>query len=283
MAKSNSIDKLSSTGERLMTEDVSSVTIEHLHRYGLASEYVKDKIVLDIASGEGYGSHILSKLAEKVIGVDISDEAISHAKAKYNAVNLQYICGSADKIPCDDGLFDIVVSFETIEHHDKHEEMMLEIKRVLKKDGILIMSSPDKLNYTDIPNASNEFHIKELYESEFRDLIKSHFPFSQFLKQRSDYLSFILPDNHLIEFTCSEGSFEGINKKIDYGPLYIIALASNYEIQLNNFTPLFYGSNVMQNEFNNRLNLLKNSMSYKIGKTITRPAFALRNLIKKLL
>jgi 2-polyprenyl-3-methyl-5-hydroxy-6-metoxy-1,4-benzoquinol methylase len=65
-----------------------------------------------------------------------------------------------------------VVSFETLEHHDKHDEMFLEIKRILRPGGLLLMSTPEKLFYTDLPNVQNEFHVKELYLEEFRDLGK---------------------------------------------------------------------------------------------------------------
>ena len=74
-----------------------------------------------------------------------------------------------------DARVDFVVSFETIEHHDQHLQMMMEIRRVLRPDGVLIISSPDKHEYSDVPGFKNEFHVKELYLSEFVDLLSSHF------------------------------------------------------------------------------------------------------------
>lgn len=271
--------KLKSTGERLTTHSINYTTIEHLHRYGLASELVKNKAVLDIASGEGYGSNLLAQTAKTVIGVDISTEAIAHATAKYNSANLKFIWGSADKIPCDDELFDVVVSFETIEHHDKHEEMMLEIKRVLKNDGLLIMSSPDKLYYTDIPQTINPYHIKELYESEFKELIKKHFSYSHFLKQRLDYLSVMLPENTSLEFECYDGSFEKIYKKNNYGPHYIVSIASNDILPEIKITPFFTGEKVIQDE----ITQLKNSWSYKLGHFILYPLRIIKRLCQKFL
>ena len=53
--------------------------------------------------------------------------------------------------------------------------MIQEVKRVLKEDGILIISSPNKLNYSDKPNYNNPFHIKELYTEEFLVLLKKYF------------------------------------------------------------------------------------------------------------
>ena len=168
-------DEFEWTGERLTTGKSNEIVIHHLHRYAIALDLVKDKVVLDIASGEGYGSSLLANEAKKVIGVDIEAKVIEFAKAKYKKANLAFKIGRADQMPVDDNSIDVVVSFETIEHHDKHEEMFLEIKRVLKPDGVLIMSSPDKLNYRDIPKFYNPFHIKELYREEFKQLVEKYF------------------------------------------------------------------------------------------------------------
>ena len=56
--------------------------VEHLHRYGLAIDLCDDKVVLDIASGEGYGSSLLAGRALKVYGIDISNEAVEHTTKK---------------------------------------------------------------------------------------------------------------------------------------------------------------------------------------------------------
>ena len=76
--------KLLPTGERMMPEMLhSTIIIEHLHRYALASLFCKNKNVLDIASGEGYGSNILSQYADQVTGVDIDENAVKYAASKY--------------------------------------------------------------------------------------------------------------------------------------------------------------------------------------------------------
>ena len=90
------------TGERLVTAIASDIMMEHLHRYGLAIDLCDDKVVLDIASGEGYGSSLLAGRALKVYGVDISSEAVEHASKKYQAPNLKFLQGRADAIPVAD-------------------------------------------------------------------------------------------------------------------------------------------------------------------------------------
>src|SRR5438132_73020 len=83
------------TGERLVTGTgrLHDVVVEHLHRYALASMLCKNKSVLDVASGEGYGSNLLAMTAKSVVGVDISPEAVTHATAKYNRPNLRFLSG----------------------------------------------------------------------------------------------------------------------------------------------------------------------------------------------
>ncbi|MEP6927289.1 MAG: class I SAM-dependent methyltransferase [Ginsengibacter sp.] len=190
--------KKKSAGERLETHQFGEVMLEHLHRYAITLELCKNKVVLDIASGEGYGSNMLANVASNVTGVDISYEAINAANVKYarKQDNLEFIKGSADSIPTKSDLYDVVVSFETIEHHDRHKEMIAEIKRVLKPDGLLIISSPDKLFYSDKKGTTNPFHVKELYKDEFKSLLTDSFKNAELFRQNSFFCSLIVPDHN---------------------------------------------------------------------------------------
>src|SRR5205085_6573575 len=138
-------------GERYVPGVHGLIELEHVHRYLQASRIAPGKVILDIASGEGYGSAMLAAHALKVVGVDISAEAIEHAKGRYRRDNLEFRVGSCAAIPVDDASVDLVVSFETLEHHDQHDRMMEEVKRVLRPRGILLLSCPDKLHYTIEP------------------------------------------------------------------------------------------------------------------------------------
>ena len=99
------------TGERYVPELRGTIALEHLHRYAYACQFVEDKVVLDIACGEGYGSEMLARTAQKVYGVDIDKVTVAHAKHKYKSKNLKFIEGSCEKIPLDDHCVDVVVSF----------------------------------------------------------------------------------------------------------------------------------------------------------------------------
>ena len=155
------------TGERLVPSHTGDTAIEHLHRYAFAREYIEGKDVLDIACGEGYGSHMMSNIAANVVGVDISPEVIAHARNRYGD-KVTFSVGSCTDIPLSSASFDVVVSFETLEHLAGHEQMLKEVKRVLRPGGVLILSSPDKLNYTILPKTQNPFHVRELSKEEFR-------------------------------------------------------------------------------------------------------------------
>ena len=91
---------------------------EHMGRYIFASRFVKDKIVLDLACGAGYGSsYLYQKGAKIVVGGDYSSLAIEHAKAHYAQQDgLFFIRFDATQLPFKDEVFDVIASFETIEH-----------------------------------------------------------------------------------------------------------------------------------------------------------------------
>jgi GT2 family glycosyltransferase/SAM-dependent methyltransferase len=172
------------TGERFVYHDAVSLEMkcEHLHRYLFASLYVKGMTVLDIASGEGYGSHILSQSAKRVSGVDIDPDAVASAGAKYRGDNLEFVVGNCLDIPFEDQTFDAVVSFETIEHIRDCEEFVAEVKRVLKKGGIFICSSPNRAVYKR-NKPDNEFHLREMDLDEFVALIGGEFDNTSVLGQ----------------------------------------------------------------------------------------------------
>jgi 2-polyprenyl-3-methyl-5-hydroxy-6-metoxy-1,4-benzoquinol methylase len=92
--------------------------------------------------------------------VDISSKTIESAQQTYSRVNLRFIQGNCAELPCESASFDVVVSFETIEHHDQHDDMMREIRRVLRPDGVLIISSPNRPVYDLTSSEPNPFHVK---------------------------------------------------------------------------------------------------------------------------
>jgi ubiquinone/menaquinone biosynthesis C-methylase UbiE len=267
------------SGERIETFIYGDVSVEHLHRYALSSMFVKDKIVLDIASGEGYGSFLMSKIARKVIGVDINNDAINQAKIKYKNDNLIFLIGSADSIPLENNSIDVLVSFETIEHLDKHEEMFLEIKRVLKPNGILIMSSPDKKYYSDLQK-NNPYHIKELYLEEFENLTKKHFTHMKTYFQNCINGNSVIADvNSFENLKVFSGNFEDIYIK-NIPALYNIVIASE---ALVNVVDLFmFDGQIISKKINeDNINYILSSTTFRLGSLILKPFIKLKNAFKK--
>jgi GT2 family glycosyltransferase/SAM-dependent methyltransferase len=173
------------TGERYVPTEAGEIRHEHLHRYAWCTRLVEGKDVLDIACGEGYGSAMLARHALSVKGVDIADSAIQHARLTYRGIHgLEFKCGDAAQIPLDDNSVDVVVSFETIEHHDRHREMLSEIRRVLRPDGLLVISSPNRTVYSELAGHHNEFHVKELDFDEFDAVLKEQFDDVSYFGQR---------------------------------------------------------------------------------------------------
>lgn len=218
------------TGERFMPEFPSDWGSEHIHRYLLASELCVGKEVLDVASGEGYGSALLSKSARYVTGIDISEEAVAFAREKYPIENLVYSQGTATALPFEDQSFDVVVSFETIEHLTEQEAMMDELSRVLRPDGLLIISSPDKEEYTDIPQHKNEYHVKELYRQEFENLIQTRFSHYVLYGQRLDYGSLIIGESDAPFFSYDLEGNQTIKTMGLSHAMFHIALASHGDL-----------------------------------------------------
>jgi ubiquinone/menaquinone biosynthesis C-methylase UbiE/chromosome segregation ATPase len=230
------------TGERYVPTVQGRIRYEHLHRYALALEFVQGKSVLDIASGEGYGSAYLSKFANSVIGVDIDRECVNFSRNKYGDIaNLEFVVGSCDAIPLSSESLDIVTSFETLEHHDKHDEMMREIKRVLKPGGVLVISAPNRLTYSENPqsasaNPNNQFHVKEPYEYQFVSLLSRYFKNVKLYGQRLAIGSFVFPlsPNNLPSTISSYTSKQdGLTREFCslQEPIYFVAVCSD---EINN-------------------------------------------------
>src|SRR5437763_440995 len=140
------VPKLEWTGERYLPwVKNATISYEHLHRYAFAARFARDKHVLDLGSGEGYGANILARTAISVVGVDIDENSVAHASSVYRGKNLKFVVGSFAKVPIrNDHSFDLIVCFEAIEHVENHDELLTEVKRLLKPDGLFIVSTPNK-------------------------------------------------------------------------------------------------------------------------------------------
>ena len=222
------------TGERFTPECVREIWYEHIHRYAFAAPLVKGKNVLDAACGEGYGAAHLSGCAETVHAVDISEQAVAHARERYQADNLQFQVADCCALPFADGQFDCVISFETLEHLENQDLLLQEFRRVLAADGFLIISSPDKAIYTDLYQNENEFHVKELYRDELEELLAAQFPVRRFLKQKLMFHSVIWPEDDQPGVTFQQSGPQEISEHSvpTQDAMYFIVLCAGNEANL---------------------------------------------------
>lgn len=189
-------EPLAFTGERFVPGTKGEIWIEHWHRYHFAARWAAGKRVLDVACGEGYGTALLARVAAHATGVDISEEAVDHAKAEYAALpNAGFQCASCTRLPLPDASVDLAVSFETVEHIEAQEAFLAELARVLKPEGVLLLSCPNKAEYTDKRDYHNEFHVKELYRAQLAQLVGAHFPHATWFGQRPSFYSVIAPED----------------------------------------------------------------------------------------
>ena len=119
------------------------------------------------------------------------DSKYSIARRRYRASNLEFKQSNCLSLPFDDGEFECIVSFETLEHLEDHHGLLTEFRRVLAPGGFLMISTPDKAVYTDRLENRNEFHLRELYRAEFESLLAAHFPAYRLWGQKLQFQSAI--------------------------------------------------------------------------------------------
>lgn len=176
---------LAFTGERFTTAVKGQIEVEHLHRYMQARGLCRNRDVLDVASGEGYGSALLAQVARRVVGVEIDPLVVAHANLAYNRDNLSYIVGDARRIPLLDDSVDVVTSFETIEHFYELDLFLSEIRRILRLSGVLIVSTPAQDIYSGPGTAANGHHVHEMSRREFQATLLKFFPHVTLYLQRT--------------------------------------------------------------------------------------------------
>jgi ubiquinone/menaquinone biosynthesis C-methylase UbiE len=158
--------------ERFDLEDQGGhlIDAEHRGRYWWAAQIAAEKDVLDVACGTGYGSEILSEAGANVTAVDVSESALVAVSARLRD-NATVLRGDIRDLPLSDNSFDLVVCWETIEHIQEGDRALAEIKRVLRPDGILLVSSPNPRVYPP----GNDFHVHEYTPQELMTAVSAHF------------------------------------------------------------------------------------------------------------
>lgn len=164
----------------------------HADRYRFACEYTEGKVVLDCASGLGYGASIMKHLgrAKLVYGLELDSEACSYSTEKYGAEKLIFKVGSILDIPFSDDEFDVFTSFETIEHIENEALQLREVKRVLRNKGLYILSTPNDWG----SDAINPYHVRHYTYKSLVDTLSKNFEIISIYNQNSGTPN--RPENH---------------------------------------------------------------------------------------
>ncbi|MGA9334696.1 MAG: class I SAM-dependent methyltransferase [Rudaea sp.] len=227
------VARLDFTGERFTPECVREIWYEHWHRYVFARAFATGKRVLDAACGEGYGSALLADVAESVLGVDVARQAVDHARVRYGGrANLKFVQGDCTVLDVEPASFDLIVSFETLEHVAAHEALTAGFAKALAPGGMLIVSSPDKRTYSEVNGYRNEFHVRELYREELLALLGAHFPHVRLYGQKLLFQSAIWAldgSPRTVDARTATGTSEP-DSGLRYDPLYFIAVCSQEQL-----------------------------------------------------
>lgn len=165
------------SGERILLEKESPLMIaRHFCAYRFAKDYATNRDLLDVGCGEGYGSFFLSGFALKAVGIDYDKAIIEYAKNKYYRDNLTFYAMDVSELVSFNQRFDVVSTFQVIEHILDTGSFLENIRNLLKDGGLCICSTPNRLDaspYGEIP--LNKFHVKEYLFHEFEGLLKTYF------------------------------------------------------------------------------------------------------------
>jgi SAM-dependent methyltransferase len=199
---------------------------EHAARYWWASQLAGGLAVLDAGCGAGYGTALLAmSQPARLIAVDISDEAVELTRAAVDG-GAEVLVSDVRELPLDDDVVDLVVCFEVIEHMDRRAETLREFARVLRPDGLLLISSPNRNEYP----AGNEHHVYEYTPDEFEREIGAVFPNVRLYRQHAWLASIVVQASKLA--VSSRGSGVGAvlhaltDEAVEHEEMYTVAMAS---------------------------------------------------------
>jgi ubiquinone/menaquinone biosynthesis C-methylase UbiE len=188
----------------------SLVEVEHLLRYHWAATAAAGRAVLDAGCGTGYGSLILSQAgASSCVGIDISEDAIARARESHSD-ETQFEVGDLTDLSLASKSFDLIACFETIEHvaESDQERVVAELARVLRPDGLLLISSPNRGVYPE----GNPHHLHELTAEELRELLSRHFAEVSLARQHNWITGAVLDDETFEHEGAESGIDVGVRK-----------------------------------------------------------------------
>lgn len=181
----------------------SVVEAQHLARYRWAARLAAGRKVLDAGCGTAYGCRILAEAgAASVVGVDVAEAVLDVARPEMpGSVTLE--AGSLERLPFEDGSFDLAICFEAIEHVADHGRALDELRRVLGDDGLLAISSPDPR----VHPPGNPHHVRELEAEELDAVLGTRFAATRLYRQ-NDWILAAVGEEQALSLAGPAGEIE---------------------------------------------------------------------------
>ena len=261
-------DGIDVTGERLIEEQYRSslgryvIYLMHAASYRFAEKYCQGQKVLDFGCGSGYGAETIAKCAKEVHAVDVSTEAVEYARKKYARENLHFLrIQPEERLPFSDNSFDVVLSFQVIEHVENDANYMAEAERVLKDDGIFIVITPDrKKRLFPGQRPWNRWHLREYSKNQIVELVSKCFDINLLLKMGAlPHVAAVEINRYmLLKWLTFPFTFPGSPEKWrQFGLNLIHRIKPQHHETKTNFDPEFgIESIILEPEVDNSLNLI---------------------------
>ena len=200
-------------------------------RYDFASRFIKNKDVLEVGCGSGYGLQIFQKLSRNYSGIEYSEENINFIRDKYINSKDKVTYGDAHKLDFKEESKDVIIALAII-YYLEFEKFLKECKKVLRKNGSIIFCTTNK-NY---PGFTKSPLTKKYYSVPELNLILAKFGF-----QGEFYGGFPNKRNYLYSFVVGiiKNKIKFIFKKLISNKLLLILKKLNnekkYELPMNLF------------------------------------------------
>jgi ubiquinone/menaquinone biosynthesis C-methylase UbiE len=159
------------------SEDVA-MDVRHRYAYSLVEAFAKPHHhLLDVGAGEGYGALIVADWVADYRGVDVSAEAMSAAARRYGGSKIQFDHYAGESLPYSDSSFDLITSFQVIEHVASVEIYLRELRRVARSDGHILITTPNRrLRLREGERPWNRYHLREYDDASLRLTVQEVFP-----------------------------------------------------------------------------------------------------------
>lgn len=179
--------------ERQNIENINAVEVGNQlsFHYELAKKFLENKNIkkgrlLDIACGTAKGLLLFTNYNYELVGADYDLFLIEDNKQKYSSHNISFVKEDIIQTTFDSEVFDIILTMETFEHIEP-EKMLKELKRILKKDGYIILSTPQN-SYNGI--CINPEHLYEYSLDEFSSYVSNYFEIEKIIGLKAGKIYF---------------------------------------------------------------------------------------------